>query len=368
MGDRDLPGRTGLHGEQVGRAFDQRDVGADPNQPVAEMRVGAASLFHQAMEQTRMAMCVSDPHRADTPIVFVNQAFVEMTGYPREEVLGRNCRFLQGADTAPTQVARIREALERREVAVVEILNYRRDGTPFWNALHVGPIFGPDGRLTHFYGSQWDVTALVEERRRSHLDRQVASELRHRTSNLFVVIDAIVSLSARGAGDAGALAETISERIRALGRAHRASLDPHAAGERCLLGDLVVAILEPYRMQGAGRLELMGPEVVLPDPLVTPLGLALHELATNATKYGALGAVEGRLSVAWRREGADALVLEWTEEGGPAVRAGPGGAPTTRGTGTGTRILHGVLSGAGASVETDWRPGGLHAVLRAALR
>ena len=119
-------------------------------------------LLQMAFQQTRMAMCVTDPHEPDNPIVAINRAFTELTGYEEEEILGRNCRFLQGADSDPDEVARIRAAVERRELGYFELLNYRKDGTPFWNALQVGPIFSEDGRLLFYFGSQWDVTGKVE--------------------------------------------------------------------------------------------------------------------------------------------------------------------------------------------------------------
>lgn len=88
-------------------------------------------LFEQAMAQTRMAVCLTDPHAPDDPIVFCNEAFERVTGYRSEEIIGRNCRFLQGADTDRAEVARMREALAQEKVVVVEIANYRKDGTRF---------------------------------------------------------------------------------------------------------------------------------------------------------------------------------------------------------------------------------------------
>ena len=97
-------------------------------------------LFEQAMAQTRMAVCLTDPKQADNPIVFCNRAFERLTGYRQHEIIGRNCRFLQGPKTDQHQVTKIRDAIRTEEVAVVEILNYRKNGEQFWNALHLGPI------------------------------------------------------------------------------------------------------------------------------------------------------------------------------------------------------------------------------------
>ena len=120
------------------------------------------AVLRAVIARTRMAMIVTDPRLEDNPIVRINAAFSELTGYGEAEALGRNCRFLQGPVTDRAEVARIAEALAERREAHFEILNYRRDGTPFWNALHVGPVHDDRGELIHFFGSQWDITEKVE--------------------------------------------------------------------------------------------------------------------------------------------------------------------------------------------------------------
>jgi len=106
-----------------------------------------------------MAMIATDPHQADNPIVFANDAFLKLTGYGLDEVVGRNCRFLQGPDTDQDVVAKLRKVIDEQTFGYVEIINYKKDGTPFWNALHISPVYDDDGHLTHFFGSQWDITA-----------------------------------------------------------------------------------------------------------------------------------------------------------------------------------------------------------------
>lgn len=87
--------------------------------------------FAAAVKATRMPMLITDPHRADNPIIFVNQAFIKLTGYARDEILGRNCRFLQGTETDPRDVARIRDAIERRVPIELELLNHKKSGEVF---------------------------------------------------------------------------------------------------------------------------------------------------------------------------------------------------------------------------------------------
>lgn len=120
------------------------------------------ALVRATLSQSRLALVVSDPRQEDNPLVAVNDAFSRQTGYEADEVLGRNCRFLQGPGTDREEIARLSAALAERRSAYVEILNYKKDGTAFWNALHVGPVHDDDGELIHFFGTQWDVTDKVE--------------------------------------------------------------------------------------------------------------------------------------------------------------------------------------------------------------
>ncbi|WP_458095842.1 histidine kinase famiy protein [Roseomonas sp. WA12] len=117
-----------------------------------------SDIFFAAVEMTRMPMIVTDPHRADNPIVFANHAFLKMTGYGWDEVIGRNCRFLQGPDTDRETVNEVRRAVETRREIATEILNYRKNGSTFWNALFISPVLNPEGELIYFFASQLDVS------------------------------------------------------------------------------------------------------------------------------------------------------------------------------------------------------------------
>ena len=110
-----------------------------------------------------MPMVISNPRLPDNPIVFVNDAFCRLCGYSREEIVGRNCRFLQGAGSDPMTVATIRAAVKAIEPVRIDILNYRKTGETFWNRLLMAPVRDGEGQLAYFFASQVDVT-LERER------------------------------------------------------------------------------------------------------------------------------------------------------------------------------------------------------------
>lgn len=116
------------------------------------------NIFFAAVQTTRMPMLVTDPHRPDNPIVFANRAFLEMTGYEAAEIIGTNCRFLQGPETDRSIVAQVRRAIEERREIAVEMVNYKKDGSAFWNALFISPVLNESGELTYFFASQLDVS------------------------------------------------------------------------------------------------------------------------------------------------------------------------------------------------------------------
>jgi len=124
----------------------------------------------RAMEKAPVGITISDPNREDNPLSYVNEYFVEQTGYSKDEALGRNCRFLQGERTDPEPIETMRAAVASGEPTSVELRNYRKDGTEFWNRVDIAPLFDEDGSLIDFVGYQQEVTEEVEYKRQ--LERQ----------------------------------------------------------------------------------------------------------------------------------------------------------------------------------------------------
>jgi PAS domain S-box-containing protein len=234
-----------------------------------------------------------------------------------------------------------------------------KDGGTRWVHARGQTTFVDDGPQRHavrLAGVIGDVT----ERRAAEDSRQLlVRELNHRVKNLFAMASGMVSMTARSARSTKDMAEALRGRLGALSRAHellRPGFGPEVpeASETTLPG-LISAILEPHAAGASGRKRLVidGPAVPLGHKAVTSLALALHELATNAAKYGCLSRPEGRLSVTWRLE-ADHICLEWQESGGPAVTAAPDRE------GFGSQLARRTITGQlGGTLVQDWRPEGL---------
>ncbi|MCF5520931.1 hybrid sensor histidine kinase/response regulator [Pseudomonas syringae] len=128
------------------------------NAATGDIQHQGRDIFFAAVETTRMPMIVTDPNRPDNPIIFSNRAFLEMTGYAADEIIGTNCRFLQGPETDQSVVQSLRDAIRERTDISTEILNYRKDGSSFWNALFISPVYNDAGDLIYFFASQLDIS------------------------------------------------------------------------------------------------------------------------------------------------------------------------------------------------------------------
>lgn len=119
-------------------------------------------LLERAIDETAEGITISDALQPDNPVIFANKGFERLTGYTAQEIVGRNCRFLQGPQSDLYTVSQIRQAIQEGAECTVELLNYRKDGTPFWNRLSITPLRDRSGRITHFAGIQSDITELRE--------------------------------------------------------------------------------------------------------------------------------------------------------------------------------------------------------------
>lgn len=441
-------------------------------------------------------MLITDPNEPDNPIVFVNGAFSKLTGFDHDEILGRNCRFLQGPLTDRGEVDRLRASIAAKTPIELELLNYRKDGTTFWNRLLVSPVFNDDGDLTYFFASQFDVTfererlarlesdrndlqsavarreaELIEseerlrfalkagrmgswsldlqtlqmitsegcketygrplsepftydearaavhpddrarrdgameeaiadgslldveyrlrtpageerwvqirgqasyradgtplaligvlqeitERKRAEEHRTLlANELSHRVKNSLAMVQAIVGQTLRKATSLEEAGATLEARIHAMAAAN--DLLVNERWESASMRKLLQRTLAPFGINDGTHFELDGPDLKLPPSVAVALALGLHEMATNAAKYGALSQEGGVVRLSWEVVNVlrpHRLQFTWIEIGGPPVTA-----PTR--TGFGTKLIERVIaSEINGKAEIDYQPNGV---------
>ncbi|MET7132887.1 SpoIIE family protein phosphatase [Cellulosimicrobium sp. MI9406] len=165
-----------------------------PAAALAEAERLAVALERRAMSASEVSFTIADARAPGMPLVWVNPAFTATTGYTADEVLGTNCRFLQGLGTDREAVARIRAAVDDGSTVGETLLNYRKDGTAFWNQLTISPVHDDHGTLTHFVGVQADVTARVETERSREAALDAAISANHRLTTTTRLVERLGEL------------------------------------------------------------------------------------------------------------------------------------------------------------------------------
>jgi PAS domain S-box-containing protein len=296
-----------------------------------------------AVERTRMPMVVSDARQDDYPIVLANQAFLNLTGYTAEEVIGRNCRFLQGPKTSPQAIDSIRRGLTADDHFVtVELLNYRKDGSTFWNQLEISPVHDESGQTIYHFASQKGVTAQRRAEELEAIERLLLMEVDHRAMNALALVQSVLNLTR--ADDISRYSRAVTQRIDAIARVHRILARSSWSGTT--LRDLL------SEEQSEDRLEMHGPPVKVAPRLAQPLAIVFHELLSNAREHGALSVDNGRAKVSWGIC-PDKLRLHWSE---PRT---PHHSPTPE-AGLGLSLVQAIIERQlQGSATIDWRKPGL---------
>ncbi len=293
-------------GSHAGAMFQSSDIRSRLAQNAEE----AAAILRAVATMSPQPMVLTDAKAHDSPLVFCNRAFTLLTGYPEEEVIGRNLRLLQGRLTDETARATLRSSIAARKEAQVELWNYRKDGSAFWCSMFVGPVFDQQGRLVYWFGSQLNATARREaEEARSQARRMdtlgsMAAGAAHEFNNLMTVVIGNVEATR---GDALTLKQAerldrIDWAARSAGRLTKQMLS--FAGRSSLhaeTADLnrVVADLDRLLAQAAAsdrRFELRLSVDALPARIdIGQLELCLINLVRNASDASKPG---GRIAVA----------------------------------------------------------------------
>lgn len=292
-----------------------------------------------AFARSPSPMVITDARAPDNPIAWANEAFLQATGYAADEIVGRNCRMLQGPATDRATVDRIRAAIQAAEPISVELLNYRKDGTAFWNAMTITPVEDGAG-VAFFYAAQADMTHIhqLEDTMRGtndELERLVDArthdltaaleqktallhEVDHRVKNNLQVISSLMLLKARRTpeGEARDALQSMAERIGALSTAHR-MLYSEGDCTHFNLGDFAVefladmnAGLDPERRKVEADVE----PIAVAAAMAAPLALLIHELTANALQHAFPDEREGRVSIAAKRT-AEGMHLTIRDDG-----------------------------------------------------
>jgi PAS domain S-box-containing protein len=346
---------------------------------VAELR-----LRDRAIRAVSAGICITDPTLPDNPMIFVSPGFERMTGYRSDEVLGRNCRVLQGKDTDPRQLAALRDAIRAGRGCTLELLNYRKDGTPFWNELTVTPVADEHGTLTHFVGVQFDVTERrkfeqqMRQAQKMEAVGQLASGVAHDFNNLLTVIDVCSDLLARSLQQqpdslelaveiqkAGERAGTLTRQLLAFSRRQvlaprhfdlnelvrdSQSLLRRLIGEHILLSIELAPSVEPV-MADPGQVEQVLVNLVVNGRDAMPLGGRLTVRTADRYLDAPLGALQPGahvvLEVTDTGSGMDPAVLSQIFE--PFYTTKPAG----KGTGLGLATVRSIVEQAAGYVEVE---------------
>lgn len=285
---------------------------------------------------------------------YYNAQWYAFTGVPAGSTDGEAWNGMFHADDQERAWARWRHSLASGEPYEIEYRLRHRSGEYRWTLGRALPVRNAEGRIVRWIGTCTD----IHDAKRQAAELEILSrELSHRIKNIFAVVNGLIGMSAREEPGQKAFAQNLQKRIAALGRAHEFAR-PHSersapkAPSNSLHG-ILREILSPYPAMDEGRIVITGDDVDIDDRGATPIALLVHELATNAMKYGALGAADGTVALSTRALG-ESLDLRWEEHGGPAVPGPPDH------TGFGSKLAElSVVQQLGGTLEWAWNRTGL---------
>jgi PAS domain S-box-containing protein len=314
-------------------------------QDVTERRLGedAAQRLVAIVESSDDAIVGKN---LDGIITSWNAGAERIFGYMAEEIIGKPIMILIPPDYQKEEEAIIERIRRGQRVEHFETVRQRKHGSLIDVSLTISPVRNGQGKIIGASKIARDIT----ERKRS--DAQIvnlAHEAEHRTKNILATVQAAVRFSHSDSPDD--LKRLIEGRINALANVHTLFVESRWTGVQ--LHTLVTQELLPYRNGREERVRITGPTMMLETNTAQALAISLHELATNAAKYGSLSVADGDVEIAWSRTVGGQLSLRWTESGGPTI------APPTH-RGCGTRIIENMIKGQrGGKVRFDWRAPGL---------
>ena len=337
-----------------------RRADRDRNAALMELR-GQREWLSTTLASIGDGVIATDPNGS---VLLLNTVAEEMTGWSGQKARGRPIwevfRVINESTRKPVDDPALK-ALRERAVTRLEsgALLVTRDKQEL-PVEHCGaPILGFDGSLA---GAVLIFRDVTERRRTAQRQSMLVGELNHRVKNALAIVQSLVQASLRQATSrpAQAMAQTLAERLQALHRAHDLLLESQWSGAS--LKAMVERELEPYRREGGPKIMIKGSDVLLPPQCTSILAMTLHELATNAVKYGALSSNSGQLGINWKTARGGRLMLTWEE------RATLNPVPTRRGGGFGMRLIdQGIRHNLGGESKIEFRPTGLYVELNVPL-
>jgi PAS domain S-box-containing protein len=284
-----------------------------------------------------------------------NRGAEKVYGYMADEVLGKSVTLLIPNDRIDEERRIIDRIKAGERVDPHDTVRRHKSGREVHVSLSVSPIYDAYGRIVGASKNARDISVRIEAERTKNV---LIAELNHRVKNVLATVTAIARQTFGKATDLELASATFEARLQSLARAH--DLLTHGDWQSASLERLIREAVAPYPSH---RFKIEGPEISAPPKLVVALSLILHELSTNAAKYGPLSTDTGQVSVAWSvvRTGERKLLLDWVESGGPPVAS-----PTRRGFGS--RLIQGLLSAErGGQVEMIYAPSGFRCHVQASL-
>ncbi|WP_229168373.1 PAS domain S-box protein [Bradyrhizobium altum] len=312
------------------------------NEPVQERAERLANLLASIVESSDDVIVSKN---LDGIITSWNKGAERIFGYSASEAIGRPITLVIPED----RLSEEREILTRirrgERIDHFETVRRRKDGSSIVVSLTVSPVRDAHGNIV---GASKIARDITEQKRAQEQIGILAREAEHRSKNILSNVQAIINLSQSDTSEG--LKEVISGRIQAMANVHSLFVETRWIGAE--VSAIAKQELAPYLDEYGTRVRMDGLQTMLEPTAAQAMAVVLHELATNAVKYGALSNKRGRIELAWSRTEDGQLMLRWTELGGPRVDA-----PQRKGFGS--RLIEGTISPLGGKVLFDWRAEGL---------